>query len=125
MKKQVITIDYLKKLTEKLSCSQKETIFAIAIANYWLERRLPYNNHDPSNKVQTNTVDNVDERLKKFHTAFVEKLITEKPTMITGNIFFKDVPCAPKFPWITWTSINWEKFVFITKEETINPFDEK
>lgn len=88
--------------------NKKELILATAVADYWIKKKLP------SSKQSI-----IDEGLQEFKTALIKKLLNEKPQMINnGNIFFRNVPYAPKFPWECWTYINWEKFTFSTKNTT-------
>ena len=94
---------------KNFECNEKEFILANAVANYWIEKKLP------SSKQAT-----LDKELQEFKTALIKKLLNEKPRIINnGNIYFKDLPYAPKFPWETWTYIDWKTFVFGTKGERI------
>ena len=104
MKEQVINND-----SPKPNCSSKEAILANTIADYWIERKIP------SSKQTT-----LDEELQEFKAAVIKKLLSEKPSMIhNGNIFFRELPYAPTFPWMAWMYIDWANFVLRTKQETI------
>lgn len=87
----------------------KEINLATAVVNYWMDKKLP------SSKQTT-----LDKQLQEFKRVAIEKLLKQKPNTINnGNIYFKDIPNTPKFPWETWTYINWENFTFLTKKEKI------
>jgi len=90
----------------------KEAAFVNTIANCWIEKKLPYSKF-------------TDEQQQEFKTAIIEKLLNERPQMISnGNTFFKGLPYTPIFPWMYWMYINWETFKITTRQGTTNPLEE-